>query len=217
MENIDYSSRRRAQRAQVMNEESPPALVSAGLKLDSLPLLDISELGTRVKLVTDPSRLKMGAQATASLILGEGFQCALRARIVHLGADSAGVEFIDAPRSLQQLIRAYFRHELLGASLRPFRSAGRQDLLRFSDHGPNSVELSFDGPELDRFSAELNTFGAHLSWTRDLPHLSLHRTRPLSADPFNEELQPREILRLLRNIPALNPKAREKVELILAA
>lgn len=229
-------------------------LVVPDYPLAPLPLLDISELGTRVRLARPPESgdsaaiPRAGARAMGSLVLGipeggstEGVRFPIRARFVHLGPDTAGLEFVDTPRTLQQLIRAYFRSELLGASLRPLRSAGRRDLLRFSDEGPNWVEIELcsssrrteielcsssrgteiepaagDPASIERFSAELGTLGVHLRWSRALPHLDFQRVRPRALELVAGEAEPRDVLRALRNVQGLPAAVLAGLELIFS-
>lgn len=214
----DFSLRRRTGRAVHLDPEIPCFLLCPELGSRPIPVLDISELGTRFALESLPASPRPGGQYLATLQLDQDFRCEIRIRVAYLDARVAGVEFVDPPKPFVHLIRAFFRHELLGANLRLLRDAGRRDVLRFSDHGPNWVEIFLeDGPgeKTPRgLVADLTSFGAHVKWSTELPHLIITQARKRSRNPVNEELGPREFIRVIRNIPELDAALASRIEKI---
>ncbi len=213
MDSNDFSQRRRAARTEwlddsVQGQIHSPTLQSAGMRLQ-----DISELGARVSLDADARRPEQSSRHQGTLTLGSGFKCPLRFKVAFVAADTAGLEFIDQPREFHHLVRAYFRHELLGAQLRLLRSAGRKDILRFSDEGPNWLEIGLQAAEVDKFSADLTTLGHHVRWSAELPELSINSAKRGTEE--TSSLLPRELLRVIRNVPELNEGLKKKLETVI--
>jgi hypothetical protein len=217
MDSTAYSRRRRATRTGWLDDSIQNTLLCSSLHPEGLALLDISELGARVRIDALAKRPELLSKHSATLVLGEGFKCPVRIKIAYLGADMAGLEFVDQPRQFHHLIRAYFRHELLGANLRPLRSAGRNDILRFSDDGPNWLEIGLQAAELNLFSADLTTLGHHIRWSTELPRISVNRPQRGTDSRVEPDLLPRELIRVIRNIPDLDEKLKAKLEAIILA
>ncbi|MCM2280148.1 MAG: hypothetical protein NDJ89_18920 [Oligoflexia bacterium] len=169
-------------------------------------VLDISLGGARLD-ITD-CRLSGPPQGEfqAELTFGNFFRYPVMLRFAHVstkGAERfAGVSFVDPPERLRKLIRGYFGPELLGAGLRAEDTA--QGRLRFSGGDGSWLEIGLSEGTVWALRGAFPALGRTVRWER--------RRAAEPAAPCGH----RELARLIRNIPELNPSLRDGLEAVIA-
>jgi hypothetical protein len=208
-------SRRRAERA-FQFEGDPECAWSCSL-LGSAPLriLDISQYGMRVALGTARHKLDRSQMIEGSLTLGTMFYLRIQARVVHVDSEAVGLEFIEPQQWLKAVVRVYFKHELLGASMRREPSSG-SGKLRLAADPSNWMELEFDSAtgSLRRWAVELPALEMSATSTGE-PLLQGGATRRALEGMTSSRRA--KLLRLVRNLGALDAKEREALESAISA
>lgn len=175
---------------------------------EPIPVIDISETGARLGLRPNLT-FTPGMMFDTVLQLRNHFEHSVRVKIIHLQPDSFGVEFVDTKTLFKELIRTYFRHELLGAKLKPHdeAAAGKATTKWASKDGKDSLELVFENGKPRQFAVSLDT-------------LSLHREWSDGADSGEAllALNAAELVRVIRNIQKMPADQRTALEdLLLSA
>lgn len=206
----DALSRRRKERANVENR-----LQGVFVKCEKLApgqevrVFNISELGIGV----DAQPVK---QAPAS---NEILECKLlvgrtvapvQLRLVHMGAQVMGMEFVEPSELLRGAIQQYFEPELVGASLRPTAaSAGKKRIFESQDGGRLEIYL---GPATVVEKFVIRVLGNSIEWERKL---GLRLVQNGRAEPMPEFLL-KQLVKLAQSAEAVEPELRKQVVAILA-
>jgi hypothetical protein len=160
-----------------------------------LRVLNISELGLRASVQSALTVPKAGEIVAGTLRLGGSFLFSTRLRVVYSANGEIGAEFLQAPRRLRDLVRSYFRHELLGATMRRETESEGSGKIRFSADGSAWVELALDKSGVKELRATLPELSSGVtSWQRG--------SNRLSASARDQ------LLRLAENLPGLDPAHR---------
>jgi hypothetical protein len=193
-EEIREGPKRRALRALCPPEVTDCTLVVLSLGGQPLQVTNISELGLRAVANAGQNRPKSGDILAGTLRLGGSFLFSTRLRVVHVSEKGEiGAEFLQAPRRLRDLVRSYFRHELLGATMK--RAPSDKSVIRFQTDSTCWLEISTDRSGVKELRAAIPELSAGVtSWTRGSSKL------PVAARE--------QLLRLAENLPGLEPDQR---------
>lgn len=205
----DGISRRRKDRANVANRLQGVFVRCDGLAGSrELRVFNISELGIGV----DPQLVKKppgpGEILDAKLLVGRTV-APVQIRLVHMGTDVMGMEFVKPSGLLAGAIQSYFEPELGGASLRPsVGSSGKRRIYESSTGNRLDIQIGSPGV-VDSFA--IHVLGNSVEWDAKAGLKLIQNGR---SEPVPEFLL-KQLIKFVKSGEVIESGVRNQLEAVL--